>query len=143
MTIQEYSTLMGYEKNCETAEYETANFVYMAAGDMPKEEFCREYKKHGSSQLVTELAEAVRNARKAYVEKKNECVDKEVKDRSAAHSLLREANEIRESGMYASADAIEDIAATLIGRKDCILWKLHKGFCLSAKDNEYIAGNLG
>lgn len=34
MTIQEYSTLMGYGTTCEKAEYETANLIYMMAGEM-------------------------------------------------------------------------------------------------------------
>ena len=49
MTIEEYSTLMGYEKTCEMAEYETANFIYMMAGDMDKQTFC---KKNGNFRSV-------------------------------------------------------------------------------------------
>lgn len=135
MTIQEYSTLMGYEETCPMEEYETADFIYMMAGDMPKQEFCKEYKEVGSSPLVLALAEAANSRGIAYR-------DKETKERQTAHALLREADEIREGGMDGSADAIDKIAANLIGRKDCIKWKLAHGFALSETDNEYITDNL-
>lgn len=135
MTIEEYSTLMGYEKTCEMAEYETANFIYMMAGDMDKQTFCKEYKEVGSSPLVLALAEAANSREIAYR-------DKEAKERQTAHALLREADAVRAAGHDDEADAIDKIAATLIGRKDCIKWKLHKGFALSETDNEYITDNL-
>ena len=62
MTIQEYSTLMGYEETCEMAEYETANFIYMMAGEMDKQTFCKEYKEVGSSPLILTLAEAANSS---------------------------------------------------------------------------------
>lgn len=135
MTIEEYSTLMGYEETCTMEEYETADFIYLMAGEMSKQEFCKEYKEVGSSPLVLTLAEAANSRSIAYR-------DKQTKERQTAHSLLWEADEIRQGGMEASADAIDKIAATLIGRKDCIKWKLHKGFALSETDNEYITDNL-
>ena len=135
MTIQEYSTLMGYEDTCEMAEYQTADFIYMMAGEMDKQTFCKEYKEVGSSPLVLTLAEAANSKGAAYR-------DKVAKERSTAHALLREADEIRAGGMEESADQIDKIAACLIGRKECIKWKLHKGFTLSETDNEYITDNL-
>lgn len=136
MTIEEYSTLMGYEETCPMKEYETADFIYMMAGEMTKQEFCKEYKKVGSSPLIFALADAANNRGIAYREK-------ETKERQTAHALLREADEIRQGGMDAPADAIDKIAVKLIGRKECIKWKLHKGFALSETDKEYITNNLG
>ena len=135
MTIEEYSTLMGYEETCEMAEYETANFIYMMAGEMDKQTFCMDYRKHKDSVIIATLADAANSRDIAYRYK-------QTKERQTAHALLREADEIRQGGMEASADAIDNIAATLIGRKDCIKWKLHKGFALSETDNEYITDNL-
>lgn len=135
MTIEEYSTLMGYEKPCEMAEYETADFIYLMAGNMNKQDFCKEYKEVGSSPLVLELAEAANRREMAYQ-------DKEIKERAIAHALLREADAVRAAGLDAEADQIDKIAAMLIQRKDCIKWKLHKGFALSETDNEYITDNL-
>lgn len=135
MTIEEYSTLMGYEETCEMAEYETANFIYMMAGEMDKQTFCKEYKEVGSSPLVLTLAEAANSREIAYR-------DKETKERQTAHALLREADAIRAAGHDEEANQIDKIAASLIGRKDCIKWKLNKGFSLSDIDNEYITDNL-
>lgn len=135
MTIEEYSTFMGYEETCEFAEYETANFIYMMAGEMDKNTFCKEYKEVGSSPLVLILAEAANSREKAYR-------DKETKERQTAHALLREADAVRDAGHDDEADAIDKIAASLIGRKECIKWKLNKGFILSETDHEYITDNL-
>ena len=135
MTIEEYSTRMGYLGFPSDKEYVKANFAYMMAGDMDKDEFCKDYRKHKDSVIIAALADAANSRGIAYR-------DKETKERQTAHALLREADEIREGGMEASADAIDKIAATLIGRKDCIKWKLHKGFALSETDNEYITDNL-
>lgn len=135
MTIQEYSTLMGYEETCEIAEYETANFVYMMAGDMDKQTFCKEYKKVGGNPLVLTLAKTVNSWEMAYR-------DKQTKERRTAHAMLREADAIRATGHDEEADQIDKISASLIGRKDCIKWKLNKGFSLSDTDNEYITDHL-
>lgn len=135
MTIEEYSALMGYAKNCPMEEYETADFIYMMAAEMTKQEFCKEYKDVGCSPLVLTLADEVH---KRIILFQNE----ETQKCRAAHDLLREADEIRQGGMEASADAIDKIAATLIGQKDCIKRKLAYGFTLSGKDNEYITDNL-
>lgn len=135
MTIEEYSTRMGYLGFCSDKEYTNANLAYMMAGNMDKDEFCKDYRTHRDSVIIATLADAANSREIAYR-------DKETKERQTAHALLREADEIREGGMEASADAIDNIAATLIGRKDCIKWKLHKGFALSETDNEYITYNL-
>jgi len=135
MTIEEYSTRMGYLGFPSDEEYVKANLAYMMAGNMDKDEFCKDYRKHKDSVIIATLADAANSRDIAYR-------DKQTKERQTAHALLREADEIRQGGMEASADAIDKIAATLIGRKDCIKWKLHKGFALSETDNEYITDNL-
>lgn len=135
MTIEEYSTRMGYTETCEQAEYATADAIYLNAGNLDKDKFCADYKKHKDSVIIRELADRV-NSQAIWIR------DKDTKERQTAHALLREADEIRAGGMDASADAIDNIASKLIGRKDCITWKLTKGFVLSETDNEYIKDNL-
>ncbi len=167
MTIEEYSTLMGYQETCTMEEYTEANMTYMMAGNMDKQTFCREYKKISSSPLLRELAHAANSRDVAYR-------DKETKERQTAHALLRQGDNLRVEAVEAAtmeeaveaatmeeaveaatmeeaveaatmeeaADAIDTIAAKLIGRKDCIRWKLEKGFKLSETDNEYIKDNL-
>lgn len=135
MTIEEYSTLMGYTETCEMAEYETANFVYMMAGDMDKQSFCKEYKEVGCSPLILALAEAANKVGMAYRTLQG-------KERDVAHAILRQADGIRIDGYDEAADQLDKIAAKQIGRKDCIKWKLNKGYRLSETDNEYITDNL-
>ena len=136
MTIEEYSTLMGYEETCEMAEYETADFIYMMAGNMDKQTFCRNYKKSGEcTELILVLADTAKN--------KDITLRKHLaKERQIAHAILREADTVRSTGLEESAEQLDRMAANLIGRKDCITWKLHKGFALSEDDNEYIKDNL-
>ena len=135
MTIEEYSTRMGYLGFCSDEEYATADAIYLNAGNLDKDAFCADYKKHKGSVIIETLGDRV-NSQSIWIR------DQETKIQSTAHALLREADEIRQGGMEASADAIDKIAATLIGRKDCIKWKLHKGFALSETDNEYITDNF-
>lgn len=135
MTIEEYSTLMGYEETCEMPEYETANFIYMMAGEMDKQTFCKEYKEVGHSPLVLALAEAANESQKAFR-------DKQKKEQNTAQNLLRKVDAVRAAGLDDEADQIDKIAASLIGRKDCIKWKLAHGFSLNYTDNDYIIDNL-
>lgn len=135
MLIEEYSDLMGYPEICSEEEYTNANLAYMMASGMDKKTFCKHYKNLVNNPLVLAIAEAANSREIGYR-------DKEVKERQTAHALLREADEIREGGMDCSADAIDKIATKLIGRSECIKWKLSKGFRLSEEDSAYITDNL-
>lgn len=135
MTIEEYTTRMDYLGFPSDEEYTKANLAYMMAGNMDKDEFCKDYRKHKDSVIIATLAEAANSREIAYR-------DKETKERSTAHAILREADGLRAAGHDDSADQLDRIATTLIGRKDCITWKLNKGFALSETDNEYIKDNL-
>lgn len=135
MTIEEYTARMGYLGFPSDEEYTKANLAYMMAGNMDKDEFCKDYLKHKDSVIIATLAEAANSRDIAYR-------DKITKERSTAHAILREADGLRAAGHEDSADQLDKIAATLIGRRDCITWKLNKGFALSDTDNEYIKDNL-
>lgn len=137
MTIEEYSTRMGYEQTCDMAEYTIANCAYMMAGNMDKDTFCKEWKKHGQSPLVRLLSEAANSRDVAYREEIT-------KERQVAHSILRESDNVRGgfNDNDESAETLDRIAAKLIGRPDCIKWKLEKGFALGDEDTHYIKENL-
>lgn len=128
---------MGYEQTCDMAEYTTANCAYMMAGEMDKDTFCKEWKKHGESPLVRLLSEAANSRDVAYREAKT-------KERTLAHSILRQANEVRGgfNDNDETAETLENIAAKFIGRADCIKWKTGKGFALGDADIKYIQDNL-
>lgn len=135
MTIEEYSTLMGYEETCEMAEYEKANGIYMIAGNMEKREFCEAYREVKGNPLVESLADAANDAQMAWRGRKQE-------ERGVAHDLISAADELRGDGYESSADLIEASAAQLIGRADCIRWKIDCCIPLSEADNEFIEENL-
>lgn len=135
MTINEYSTLMGYEETCEMAEYETADFIYMMAGDMNKQDFCREYKEVGSSPLILALAENANKFEKAYR-------DKQEQEKKTAEALLRASDDLRDASEDEFADRTDRITERLIGRKEIVLWKMEHLATLSDKDKEYIKNNL-
>lgn len=94
MTIEEYSTRMGYLGFPSDEEYVKANLAYMMAGNMDKDEFCKDYRKHKDSVIIATLADAANSRDIAYR-------DKQTKERQTAHALLREADEIRQGGMEA------------------------------------------
>lgn len=135
MTINEYSTLMGYEETCEMAEYETANFIYMMAGDMNKQDFCREYREVGSSPLILALAENANKFEKAYQEKQEQ-------ENKVAEALLRASDDLRDASEDEYADRIDRISERIIGRKEIVMWKLEHLAKLSDADKEYIKNNL-
>lgn len=58
MTKQEFTERTGMTVSAE--EYSGIEAIYMAAGDMDKDEFCREYKKCGKSTLPAELAAQIK-----------------------------------------------------------------------------------
>ena len=136
MTIEEYSTRMGYKETCDQQEYVTADAIYLNAGNLDKDTFCADYRKHKGSIIIETLGD-VANSQAMRIR------DMQVSERKTAHAILREADEVRAGGMDASADTLDGIAARLIGRKDCIKWKIQKGFKLSENDKEYIKDNLG
>lgn len=133
MTIEEYSERMGYQATME--EYTKADPIYLNAGNLDKDTFCKDYKKHKGSVIIETLAERC-NAQEIGLR------DAMQKERNAAHVMLREADEIRKGGMDASADAIDHIAYLLLGKRDGIKWKLNKCFTLSETDKEFIINNL-
>lgn len=136
MTIQEYSTLMGYKELCSIEEYSTANLIYMTAGDMDKQTFCREYKRIGKDNalLLTLTNEAIRDRRTR--------TRLEEQMLNCAHASLRTAEALRRGGLKKRADDVDKIAVRLICRKECIRWKLDRGFALSEADREYIKENI-
>lgn len=141
MTIEEYSNLMGYKQTCTDVEYQIADFIYLMAGDMNKQDFCKEYKKTGCTPLIRALADAAHSREIAYR-------DKQAKEEKTARALLQKADELRTTAAGIAddivdiADSLDDIAAGIIGRKDCIKIKINKGYVLSDTDKGYINDNL-
>ena len=124
-------------------EYLEANAMYENAGDMDKDEFCREWLKIGNSRLVKCLAEKTYQQHKALQEKE---------------LLLKESHEIRSDAADAMLEIEQDIlngettehitelldlkAWWLVGAKELVLRKIKMGMDLSKNDKNYINEHL-
>ena len=95
MLQEEFEELVGRPVTMD--EYVEADAMYMAAGEMDKDEFCREYVKVGQNRLVKELADTY------YDEKR--CLDRKCEELEAMRGKLS-----------AVVDALTEIAVKAGGR---------------------------
>lgn len=127
MTQQEFEQRTGIKSD---VVFEEANKIYMAAGDMDKDAFCMDYKKHGDSILLARFYH-----RCNYLEALKKDVDEIRKD--MAYFLL---NKLEETG-----DEDRDMynkAVELIGQGEVVRMKLDNGWELWKEDKEYIKAHL-
>lgn len=125
MTQQEFEQRTGIKSD---VIYEIANGVYMEAGDMDKDSFCMDYKKHGDSILL------------GYFYKKCVALRKELR------GMKEERQELVEF-LLKQEDESDDIifrnkAAELVGDKEVIRLKIENGWELDKEDKEYIKEHL-
>ena len=127
-------------------EYLEANAMYENAGDMDKDEFCREWLKIGNSRLVKCLAEKTYQQHKALEEK--ELLLKESHEiwSDAADAMLEieglldgEEHTTRETF---AAGLLDLKASCLVGDKEVVLRKIKMGMDLSEMDKDYINEHL-
>ena len=122
-----------------TEEYVEANAVYMMAGELDKDEFCREWLKIGSSKLVQCLFEKAHRLDQALQEHKlivNECQEM-ISD--AADAMLEIGETI---GPTKEREDLEKKAVWLVGRKEVVKRKAAHEYLFSRLDLEYITNNL-
>ena len=124
-------------------EYVEANAMYMAAGEMDKDEFCREWMQFGQSRLVQCLYNTAYNLNKALQEQKlmtNECQEM-LSD--AADAMLEIADGL--FGGEATEHTTQELnkkAWWLVGQQEVTRRKVAKGYCLDDKDRETIINSL-
>ena len=124
-------------------EYIEANAMYENAGDMDKDEFCREWLKIGNSRLVKCLAEKTYQQHKALQEK--ELLLKESKEiwSDAADAMLEIKQGILNGETTEHITELLDLKAWwLVGAKEVVLRKIRMGIDLSEKDKNYINEHL-
>lgn len=108
--------------------FEKANRMYMSAGNMDKDAFCYDYKKHGYSILLS------------YFYNKSNMLEKQKKDLDAfkneiACFLLKKADDWDDK-------ELRDKAVELIGEKNVILRKIELDLELWNEDKSYIKDNI-
>ena len=136
MTHAEFDELMGYKT--AKADYEFADFLYMQAGEMPKQEFVKEFKQIKHFRLVREW-----NNSMAAMSQKNyqndllvDCLQGQYKS-----DMLNLLNIMEENPHSFSTDMYNFILRK-IGHKEVICYKINNGLDLYNVDKVYIAKNL-
>lgn len=118
----EFTQRTGIELTNE--QYQRVEDLYLNAGNMDKDEFCKDYKKHGESVILNtyfKQSEEQRNRLDTYREKQI----------TMAHFL------IKKSMVGGDKDMIQ-MAISLIGEQKYIQHKLEKGYNLFESDKELI-----
>lgn len=135
MTHAEFNELMGCTTTTEDFDY--ANFLYMKAGEMTKQEFVKHYKKIGENPLMKELYESM-------VQMSNRiCEDDLEADclRSARKADAKAIINIMEEYGYVQ-DIYLFMLNNMISHKEAICHKISNGIDLTNLDKNYIANNL-
>ena len=128
-------------------EYVEANAMYMAAGDIDKDTFCREWLKIGNSALVKGLFETAYQKGKKVQEL--ELLHKEAVEicSDAADAMLEieqgllDCEEHTAREVFA-AELLDRKAWWLVGAKEVVLRKIKMGMDLTEKDKNYINEHL-
>ena len=128
-------------------EYLEANAMYENAGDMDKDEFCREWLKIGNARLVKCLAEKTYQQHKALNEK--ELLHKEAVEiiSDAADAILEIEQGLLDGEEHTTretfaAELLDHKAWWLVGVKEVVLRKIRMGMDLSEDDKNYINEHL-
>lgn len=124
-------------------EYVEANAMYMAAGEMDKDEFCREWVEIGGKKLVQCLFNAAYNLGQALQEQKlmvNECQEM-ISDAADAMLEIADAN-LGCTTEEITAQELTEKACWLVGQKEVTRRKVQNGYRLNAKERETIINNL-
>lgn len=124
-------------------EYLEANAMYENAGDMDKDEFCREWLKIGSCRLVKCLAEKTYQQHKALQEAKLLLKESREICSDAADAMLEIEKVVLNGGTTEHITELLDRKAWwLVGSKEVVFRKIRMGMDLSEKDKNYIAEYL-
>ena len=133
MTRKEFEERTGL--NVSAVEFCTVNDIYMAAGEMDKDTFCKEWKKHSESKLLAELWKRVKHEHDLGMQKKEEC-DKLRSERwELVDFLLERAQKFGDIELLHKA-------ISMVGHADVIRRKLDADMPLWELDRAYIKENL-
>ena len=133
MTQQEFETRIGTTTTTETFEY--ANRVYMAAGDMDKDDFCKDWanKFVGKSRIVSALTLEVETLNGA-LKSANACYERA--ERSLRDFSSQMADFLIIQAEKWSASDLREKAIKLVGIKEYITRRLEMKFGLWEEDRQ-------
>ena len=137
MTQKEFEDRTGLTPTTE--EFSFINDLYMECPTLDKNEFCKEFKMHGASSIITELWASIRshvtgknNVYEQYVALEKKGIEK---DHELAIFLLGKAAVLKDPDL-------ENKALELIPRSTAIVIKVTYGYPLNSDDLDYISKNL-
>lgn len=137
MTREEFIERTGLTPTID--EYQQIEAMYMAAGNMDKDEFCKEFKKHGMSHLLTELLAKIQgqeNSIKTLTERHDNYLEETTqKEMELAILLIGKACVYEDTDLYVEA-------VRLVGQRDVTMHKIRTGLPLWEADINYIDNNL-
>ena len=113
MTKQEFEARTGLKVSSE--DYARIEKMYMAAGNMDKDMFCAEYKKVGTSVLVTELFRQVLVLKGQLEERNNELDDATQRRADVAEFLVGKAAVHKDD----DGEDFYRVALRIAGRNPC------------------------
>lgn len=122
MTQKEFETRT--EMNLTSDEFNRVHDLYVGAGDLDKDEFCADFKKHSDSVILNAYF-----TKSAELEAKHDVNKK--KQTSIAHFL------IKKSMVGGDKDMIQ-MAISMIGEQNYIQYKLENKYSLFEYDKELI-----
>lgn len=129
MTQKEFEDRTGLKT--DAAEYAAIEKMYMTAGDMDKDEFCKRWRQTGKNLLTVSLANTA-NALSIQLEKRNKEFN-EVKEKTIEHVRF----------LLGKAHAYEDTdfrreAVRLIGEREVVRLTMEEGYPLWDEDRKYL-----
>lgn len=133
MTQQEFNERTGIVVSAE--DFDRIHDMYMAAGEMDKDEFCREFRAHGHSPLVAELFKTCQNLEDQRLEQ----VDKRRALEDRCHTI---AGRLLDWHDVNTGFDVHWCATDLIGLRDTVRYKLEKGYPLGEEDRNYLLEEL-
>lgn len=134
MTKQEFEERTGLKTDAE--EYAEIEKMYMAAGDMDKDEFCRCWRQTGKNPLTRILARQAEILKGQLKERDKELEDVEEKKMDLAKFLLGKAQ------AYNHDTDFRREAVRFIGEYDVVKLKLQEGYELWNEDREFLLSAL-
>lgn len=142
MLKQEFEERIG--RSVTEQEYVDANAMYMAAGDIDKDVFCREWKKVCMSPLVQGLFDTAYRLNKALQGQKLETKEAQEMISDAADAMLEMEQGLLDGGAVEhTTELLDRKAKWLVGAKEVVLRKIKMGMDLTERDRKYIAKQLG
>lgn len=154
MLQKEFEERIG--RSVSEEEFIEANAMYMAAGDIDKDLFCREWKQIGESPLVKGLYETSYNLNQALQEHKLMLNETQEMLSDAADAMLEIADTLLHgSDVLLDGETVEHKtpegyafeeltrkAWWLVGQKEVTRRRVKNGYTLDEKDRETIIKNL-